>query len=115
LRSLQIASEAAEKSIPLIVGAQVGETSILTRAAMTVGNAAGDHVLAREGAFGTLLLERDIVEKPLTFGSMGRLDVSQLLDRNVHGWQMNYDLQNIRSAGSEDLHSLQLPPDSGRL
>ncbi len=115
VRSLQIASEAAEKSIPLIVGAQVGETSILTRAAMTVGNAAGDHVLAREGAFGTLLLERDIVEKPLTFGSMGRLDVSQLLDRNVHGWQMNYDLQNIRSAGSEDLHSLQLPPDSGRL
>ena len=104
IRSLQIAGEATEKGIPLIVGAQVGETSILTRAALAVGNAYRENVVAQEGAFGTLLLERDIVEKPLMFGEMGQLDAGQLLDRDLHGWQMRYDLRNIpREIRDEEL------------
>lgn len=91
IRSMQIAREAAETGISLVVGAQVGETSILTRAALTVVNTYPDNVLAQEGAFGTLLLEQDVVEKPLMFGKKGQLDPSRLLDPSVYGWQMGYD------------------------
>ncbi len=60
LRSLAVAKRAKEIGIPVIIGAQVGETSVLTRAALTVANSYRDIVVAQEGAFGTLLLERDI-------------------------------------------------------
>ena len=60
LRSLAIAEEAKARGIPIIIGAQVGETSILTRAALTVANQYRDILLAQEGAFGTYLLEHDI-------------------------------------------------------
>ena len=60
----------------MIVGAQVGETSLLTRAGLTVAHAAGDALVAQEGAFGTFLLERDVCDPPLMFGAGGVLDVS---------------------------------------
>lgn len=75
LRSLAIAKQAKELGIPIIIGAQVGETSILTRAALTIANSCRDIVVAQEGAFGTLLLERDICDPPLMFGAGGQLDV----------------------------------------
>lgn len=73
-RSLAIVEAARAKGIGIIVGAQVGETSLLTRAALTVANAAGDALVAQEGAFGTLLLEHDVCESPLMFGAGGVLD-----------------------------------------
>jgi L-Ala-D/L-Glu epimerase len=76
LRSLAVAQRAKEVGIPVIVGAQVGETSILTRAALTVANSHRDILAAQEGAFGTLLLERDICEPPLMFGAKGQLAAS---------------------------------------
>lgn len=74
LRALAVAKRAKEIGIPVIIGAQVGETSILTRAALTIANSYRDIVIAQEGAFGTLLLERDICDPPLMFGAAGRLD-----------------------------------------
>jgi L-alanine-DL-glutamate epimerase-like enolase superfamily enzyme len=74
LRSLVIAEKAKEYGIPLIIGAQVGETSIITRAALTVANTYRDILLAQEGAFGTHLLEHDVVEKPIMFGKDGILE-----------------------------------------
>jgi L-Ala-D/L-Glu epimerase len=76
LRSLDVVAAAREMGIPLIVGAQVGETSLLTRAGLTVAHAAGADLVAQEGAFGTLLLERDVCEPPLMFGPGGVLDVA---------------------------------------
>ncbi|MGZ5092730.1 MAG: mandelate racemase/muconate lactonizing enzyme family protein [Burkholderiales bacterium] len=76
LRSLELVSELHKRGLGLIIGAQVGETSILTRAALTVANASKDILLAQEGAFGTHLLARDVVESPLMFGPGGMLDVS---------------------------------------
>jgi hypothetical protein len=78
LRSLAVAQRAKEVGIPIIIGAQVGETSILTRVALTVANRYRDILLAQEGAFGTLLLERDLCEPPLMFGAAGRLDANVL-------------------------------------
>ena len=77
LRSLAIAEKSKALGIPIIIGAHVGETSILTRAALTVVNAYRDIVIAQEGAFGTHLLEWDITENPLMFAAGGKLDIDQ--------------------------------------
>lgn len=81
LRSLAVAKRAKEVGIPIIIGAQVGETSVLTRAALTVANSYRDILLAQEGAFGTLLLEWDICDPSLMFGAAGRLDATERGDR----------------------------------
>ncbi len=76
IRSIQVIEAARARGVGVIVGAQVGETSLLTRAALTVARAAGDAVVAQEGAFGTFLLERDLCDPPLMFGVGGVLDAS---------------------------------------
>lgn len=73
MRSLAIAEQANNAGIPIIVGAQVGETSLLTRAALTVASTYSENVIAQEGAFGTHLLERDITSQPIMFGKGGKL------------------------------------------
>ncbi len=78
LRSLKIAEHAKTKGFPIILGAQVGETSILTRAALTVANQSRKNLLAQEGAFGTYLLEHDITDTPLMFGKGGMIDTQHL-------------------------------------
>lgn len=80
LRSLETARTVTDCGIPLIVGAQVGETSLLTRAALTVANAFRPHILFQEGAFGTQLLAYDVVTPSLTFDDGGLLCASQTLD-----------------------------------
>jgi len=73
VRSLAIVDQTKRLNLPVIVGAQVGETSILTRAALTTAHAVRDFLIAQEGAFGTHLLERDVIDPPLMFGKGGRL------------------------------------------
>lgn len=76
LRSLDLLSALRQRGIPVIVGAHVGETSVMSRAALTVAHSAGDLLLAQEGAFGTHLLARDVAEPPLMFGAGGELQVA---------------------------------------
>lgn len=78
LRSLAVAQRAREVGIPVIIGAQVGETSVLTRSALLVANSYRDLVIAQEGAFGTLLLEHDVCDPTLTFGAGGQLDATKV-------------------------------------
>lgn len=73
MRSLEIVDGARARGIPVVVGAQVGETSVLTRAALTAAQTAGEALMAQEGAFGTRLLEHDPVEPCLMFGAGGVL------------------------------------------
>lgn len=84
LRSLELAEVARERSIRVIVGAQVGETSVLTRAALPVAQAAGEALYAQEGAFGTRLLSQDVCANPVMFGFGGRLKI----DRGGAGWDL---------------------------
>ena len=76
LRSLAVVRAARQANVRLIVGAQVGETSVLTRAALVVAHVSPDILEAQEGAFGTLLLERDVCDPALMFGAGGVLDVA---------------------------------------
>jgi L-alanine-DL-glutamate epimerase-like enolase superfamily enzyme len=78
LRSLEFLEAARRNGVSIIVGAHVGETSLLTRAGMTAAAAAGDALVAQEGAFGTYLLAHDVVEAPLMFGAAGILDATAL-------------------------------------
>jgi L-alanine-DL-glutamate epimerase-like enolase superfamily enzyme len=75
LRALDCASAASVRGIPIILGAQVGETSVLARAALTLGAGLPNGAMAREGAFGTWLLERDAATPELRVGAGGVLDV----------------------------------------
>jgi L-Ala-D/L-Glu epimerase len=88
LRSLDVVATARRAGVGIIVGAQVGETSLLTRAALTVASAAGDARVAQEGAFGTFLLERDVCDPPLMFSAGGVLAVTDhpSLQRPGFGW-----------------------------
>lgn len=76
LRSLRLVRDAMSRGLGVIVGAHVGETSVLTRAALAVVSAADGAVYAQEGAFGTHLLAHDVVDPPLMFGAGGMIDVA---------------------------------------
>ena len=76
LRSIALARRARDMGLAIIVGAHVGETSVLTRAGITIACLAGKSLVAHEGAFGTHLLARDMVDPPVMFGAGGELDAS---------------------------------------
>ena len=84
-RSLAAVEAARALGIGVIVGAHVGETSILTRAALTVAARAGDALVGQEGAFGTTLLRRDLVSPVLMFGRRAELDLATVLDPAASG------------------------------
>lgn len=86
LRSLEFVEACRAKRLGLIVGAQVGETSVLTRAALVVAQASRDILIAQEGAFGTLLLESDAVQPALMFGTKGELDLCPLRLAHLPGF-----------------------------
>ncbi len=91
IRTIEIANEAAARGIGLIVGAQVGETSLLTRAGLTVMAAQRQHIVASEGAFGTYLLESDLTAPCLMFGDAGALDIDgyECADQSGLGLHVN--------------------------
>lgn len=85
VRSLGILTLARAIGLELIIGAHVGETSILSRAGLTLASSAGDSLVAMEGAFGTHLLEYDVCEPPLMFGKDGILRTNEWHFSNAAG------------------------------
>jgi pimeloyl-ACP methyl ester carboxylesterase len=75
LRALRLVEALRARGWPIIIGAHVGETSVLTRAAMLVAAAAGDRLVAQEGAFGSRLIEREPASPSLKWGRAGVLDL----------------------------------------
>jgi L-alanine-DL-glutamate epimerase-like enolase superfamily enzyme len=91
LRSMAVADAARQHGIELIVGAHVGETSVLSRAALAVVHYAQSGVAAQEGAFGTHLLQHDICASPVMFGAGGRLEAERLAVAGRPGWGIEPD------------------------
>ena len=77
LRALALLRATAEADLDVLIGAQVGETSILTRLGLLAARAAGDRLYAMEGAVGTLLLHHEAVSPELRMGPGGLLDLDQ--------------------------------------
>ncbi len=90
LRSLEVVDRLRTSGIQIIIGAQVGETSLLTRAALSIANYSRDILVAQEGAFGTLLLERDVCTPALMFGAGGTLDSRVLLTPGAPGFGLDF-------------------------
>lgn len=76
LRALRLIDEIKTLNWPIIIGCHVGETSLLTRAAFIAASAAGNSLIAQEGAFGDYLIDREPVGPMLKFGREGLLDLS---------------------------------------
>ena len=76
-RAIQVARVAKTQGLNTIVGAHVGETSILTRAGIVLIQYLKNSQLAAEGAFGTHLLTRDLATEPLQFERNGQLRLSR--------------------------------------
>ena len=76
LRAIGLIHEITKLNWPIIIGCHVGETSLLTRAAFIAASAAGNNLIAQEGAFGDYLIDREPVDPMLKFGREGRLDLS---------------------------------------
>ena len=99
-RSLEMARRAADLGIAVIVGCQVGETSILARAGLAVMQAARPSLVAAEGAFGTHLLRLDLASPGIVFGPGGVLAVEEA------GWgSEGYGLE-IDEGSARDLRPL---------
>ncbi len=75
LRSVDLIKRSVDRGLGVIVGAHVGESSILTRAGLAAASAAGTHLIAQEGAFGTILLAQDVCDDPIMFGRGGKLAI----------------------------------------
>jgi L-alanine-DL-glutamate epimerase-like enolase superfamily enzyme len=73
LRGLKMIRKIKTLNWKIIIGSLVGETSILTRTALSLAKASGENLLAQEGAFGTILLSNEIVKPVLMFGKGGVL------------------------------------------
>jgi L-alanine-DL-glutamate epimerase-like enolase superfamily enzyme len=86
LRSCAVIDRARDLGLDIVVGAQVGESSLLTRAGISIACAAGDLLVGHEGAFGDLLLERDVCTEPLKFGAGGVLDANARGLAERPGW-----------------------------
>ena len=88
-RSLALTEDLAQRGIGVIVGAQVGETSLLTRAGLTIAHMAADNLHAMEGGFGTHLLQRDLTSPCLMFGDGGLLYPENYLEGEGIGLGLN--------------------------
>lgn len=116
LRALTLVDALLERGWPVIIGAHVGETSVLTRAAMLVASAAGDRLIAQEGAFGGRIIEREPATPSLQWGRGGALDLSQPYYQVTHmglqvtppdawqaGWGLDCRMVRGRPAGNEQV------------
>jgi len=89
IRALKMIEELKKMRWPVIIGCHVGETSLLTRAALVVSGATGDSLIAHEGAFGDYLVNREPVSPMLKFGHEGLLDLnSPYYLKTVQGLQV---------------------------
>ncbi len=90
LRSIEIAENALKLKIPIIIGAQVGETSILSRVALTLANRVSKNLLAQEGAFGIYLLQWDIIPNPIQFSDNGLYKMQKRINDSGFGLDVRY-------------------------
>ena len=73
INSIAMGKKALELGMKVIVGAQVGETSALTRAGFLLSSALSHKVWAHEGGYGMLLLESDPFREYYQLGKKGQI------------------------------------------
>jgi L-alanine-DL-glutamate epimerase-like enolase superfamily enzyme/pimeloyl-ACP methyl ester carboxylesterase len=122
LRALRLVEELKKLHWSVIIGCHVGETSILTRAALIPAHAAGKNLIAQQGAFGDYLVKREPVNPILKFGRNGMLDLSYpYYLKNTQGlrliptenWNTGFGMQcrmpYIPDDGKPDIFAMEMP------
>jgi L-alanine-DL-glutamate epimerase-like enolase superfamily enzyme len=87
LRTLEALEAAQAAGVGVILGAHVGETSLLARAGLAV--AACARLEGYEGAYGAWLLQRDPAAPSLTFGRDGSVRPGREWRPDAPGWGLN--------------------------
>ena len=122
IRALRLIEEIKKMGWPIIIGCHTGETSLLTRAALVAASAAGESLIAQEGAFGDYLMEQEPVEPILKFGREGLLNLSDpYYVKTVYGlkviptenWEMGFGMKGRMSVthddGSPNVSFIEMP------
>jgi L-alanine-DL-glutamate epimerase-like enolase superfamily enzyme/pimeloyl-ACP methyl ester carboxylesterase len=122
IRALRLVEELKKMGWSIIIGCHVGETSLLTRAALISAHTAGESLIAQEGAFGDYLVEREPVDPILKFGRDGILDLSYpyylktvqgLRVIPVENWNTGFGVHcrmpNSPNNGRPDVLTLEMP------
>ena len=91
--ALKIHKLASENNIRCQLGAQVGETSLLSSAGRILSAICGDFPF-HEGSFGTNLLAYDLTNSPLEFGNNGDGEIEYLNKKMGLGIEVNNKLLN---------------------
>ena len=111
IRALRLIEEIRKMGWPIIIGCHTGETSMLTRVALVAAAAAGESLIAQEGAFGDYLMEREPVKPILKFGHDGVMNLSDpYYSKTVHGikiipsenWNTGFGLQGRMPVVQDD-------------
>lgn len=85
IRTLDLIKKIISSGFGIIVGCQVGETSILSRAGLIAANASGKNLIAQEGCYGTHLLDYDFVDPVIMFGHKGIYELKKN-EKNERDW-----------------------------
>jgi L-alanine-DL-glutamate epimerase-like enolase superfamily enzyme/pimeloyl-ACP methyl ester carboxylesterase len=122
VRALEMVTEVKKQGWPIIIGCHVGETSLLTRAALVASAEAGESLVAQEGAFGDYLVQREPVQPTLKFGRGGHLDlrlpyylktIQGLQMIPVENWNAGFGMQcrmpRTPDDGAPDICFLEMP------
>jgi L-alanine-DL-glutamate epimerase-like enolase superfamily enzyme len=89
-RTLEIVKILEEQGCKWILGSHVGETSLLTRAAILVETLVGtSFLIAKEGAFSTHLLTEDPFHPQLKLGFGAK--IKKKIPLHAPGWGLNYN------------------------
>lgn len=100
IRSIGLARHCSSSGIDVILGAHVAETSLLTRAALAVGQSLQGEPLAREGAYGKILLKQDISVPSLRFGWNGILQPEKYHLPSKNGLGIAVDPESVEWSNS---------------
>ena len=122
IRALKLVKALKKLNWPIIIGCHVGETSLLTRAALIPAFAAGKNLIAQEGAFGDYLVKWEPVNPVLKFGRYGILNLNQPhYIKTIQGlkvipeekWNIGFGMQCrmpfIPDDGQPDILVLEMP------
>jgi len=90
LRSLKIIELFREHSFQFILGSHVGETSLLSRVAISLAENYKKSIYAMEGAYSSHLLLVDPASPEIKFGKKGIVNVAEL-DFGELGWGMKFN------------------------
>ena len=95
-RTLELIKLIKDRKLGLLLGAHVGETSLLSRAALLVVFSLQNTQLAIEGAFGTHLLSQDLTHPEIKFINNGSIDLNNLscLTKPGSGMEIKEDLMH---------------------